>query len=102
MRAGLQVHALQSVICSYSLAARYPSILGIVEEVAKGFTLTVFLRYSPGIDGAILLADQSVDSISVARRGVVSMIAKEQSIPEADAEYDIRLFDLGPPRGPAN
>jgi hypothetical protein len=101
MRAGLQVHALQSVICSYSLAARYPSILGIVEEVAEGFTLTIFLRASPCIDGAILLADQSVDSISVAR-GVVSMIAKERSIPEADVEYDIRLFDLGPPRGPAN
>jgi hypothetical protein len=96
-----QVRALQDVICWLSMVDRYPSILGIVEEVAEGFTLTVFLRASPGIDGAILLADQSVDSISVAR-GVVSMIAKERSIPEADVEYDIRLFDLGRPRGPVN
>jgi hypothetical protein len=58
------------------MADRYPNILGVVEEVAEGFTLTIFLRASPGIDGAILLADQSVDSISEAR-GVVSMIAKE-------------------------
>jgi hypothetical protein len=83
------------------MADRYPNILGIVEEVAEGFTLTVFLRASPGIDGAILLADQAADTVDEAR-GVVSLIAKERSIPEADVEYDIRLFDLGPPRGPAN
>jgi hypothetical protein len=49
--------------------------------VAEGFTLTVFLRASPGIDGAILLDNQPTDTIDQAR-GIVYLIAKERSIPE--------------------
>jgi hypothetical protein len=83
------------------MADRYPIIFGVIEEVAEGFTLTVFLRAAPGLDGAILLAEQSADTVDEAR-GVIRRIAKERSISEADTEFEVRLFDLGPPRCLAN
>jgi hypothetical protein len=83
------------------MAGQYPTILGVIEEVAAGFTVTVFLRTAPGLDGAILLADQPADTIDEAC-GIISLIAKERSISEDDVEFDICLFDLGPPRGPTN
>jgi hypothetical protein len=69
--------------------------------VAEGFTLTVFLRASPGIDGAILLDNQPTDTIDQAR-GIVYLIGKERSILENEVHIYIRMFDVGPPRGPTN
>jgi hypothetical protein len=89
------------VICCHPMADRYPIILGVIEEVAEGFTVTVFLRAAPGLDGAILLAEQSADTIDEAC-GVIRRIAKERSISEADTEFEVRLFDVGPPRGLTN
>jgi hypothetical protein len=83
------------------MADRYPNILGIIEEVVEGFTVTVSLRTSPGLDGARLLADQPADTIDEAR-GVISNFARECWISDDDVEIDIRLCDLGPPRGPTN
>jgi hypothetical protein len=84
-----------------SMVDRYPNILGLVEEVAEGYTVTIYLRTAPGLDGATQLADQPADTVDEARE-VIRRTAKERSIPEADVEYDIRLFDTGPPRGPTN
>ena len=83
------------------MADRYPNIRGVIEEVAEGYTVTAFLRTSPGFDRAMLLADQPADTIDEAR-GIIIMIAKERSISEDDVDFDIRLFDLGPPRGLTN
>jgi hypothetical protein len=83
------------------MADRYPNILGITEEVLEGFILTVFLRIAPGLNGATLLVDQPADTVDEAH-GVVRRIAKERSISEADIEFEDRIFDLGPPRGPTN
>jgi hypothetical protein len=48
-----------------------------------------------------LLADQSADTIDEAR-GIISNLARDQSILEEDVKVDIKLFDLGPPGGPIN
>jgi hypothetical protein len=80
---------------------RYPNIFGIIEEVIEGFTVTIYLRAAPDVDGATLLVDQAADTIDEAR-GVIRRIAKERSIPEPDIEIEIRLFDLGPTPGPTN
>jgi hypothetical protein len=80
---------------------RFPNISGIIEEVLDGYTVTIFLRTSPGIDGAKLLADQPAGTIDEAR-GIIEMVARERSIPEDDVIVDIRMFDIGPPPGRAN
>jgi len=64
-------------------------------------TVTVFLRTAPGLDSVRLLADQSADTIDEAR-GIISNLARDQSILEQDVKVDIKLFDLGPPGGPIN
>jgi hypothetical protein len=79
---------------------RYPNILGIIVEVTEGFTVTVSLQTSPGLDGASIMADQPADTIEEAR-GVISRIARECWVPDDDVEIDIRMDTL-PPRGPAN
>ena len=80
---------------------RFPNIMGIIEEVVDGYTVTIFLRTSPGIDGAVLLADQPAGTIDEAR-GIIHNIARERSISEQDVIFDIRMFDVGPSRGPTN
>lgn len=82
------------------MAGRYPNILGIIEEVTEGYTVTVSLRTAPGLDGARILADQPADTIDEAR-GIIRKFAQECWISDDDVEIDIR-FDLGPSRGPTN
>jgi hypothetical protein len=80
---------------------RFPNIAGVIEEVIDSYTVTVFLRTAPGLDGAKLLADQSADTIDDAR-GIIGKLARDQSIPEQDIVIDIRLFDVGPTSVPPN
>jgi hypothetical protein len=83
------------------MTVRFPHITGFIEEVDGGYTVTVFLRTAPGLDSVRLLADQSADTIDEAR-GIISNLARDQSILEEDVKVDIKLFDLGPPGGPIN
>ena len=83
------------------MSVRFPHITGFIEEVDSGYTVTVFLRTAPGLDSVRLLADQSADTIDEAR-GIISNLARDQSILEQDVKVDIKLFDLGPPGGPIN
>jgi hypothetical protein len=82
------------------MADRYPNILGVIEEVADGYTVTVWLRTSAGLDGARIVADQPADTINEAR-GIISKHARECWVSDDDVEIDIRL-DLSPPHGPTN
>jgi hypothetical protein len=88
------------MICCGLLAYRYPCILGVIEEVADGYTVTVWLRTSAGPDGARIVADPPADTINEGR-GIISKHARECWISDDDVEIDIRL-GLGPSRGPTN
>jgi hypothetical protein len=57
------------------MADRYPNILGVIEEVANGYAVTVWLRTSAGLDGARIVADQPSDTINEAR-GIISKHAR--------------------------
>ena len=82
------------------MADRFPNILGIIEEVAEGYTVTVYHRTAPGDDGTELLEDQPADTLEEAR-GIISLVARGCLISDDDVEIDIRLA-LSPPRGPMN
>jgi hypothetical protein len=93
IRRGPRSHAV--VLYLAPMTDRFPYIAGVIEEVIDGYTVTVFLRTAPGLDG-------SSWPISRLTRGIIGKLARDQSIPEQDIVIDIRLFDVGPPSVPAN
>jgi hypothetical protein len=82
------------------MVERFPQIVGLIEEENDGFTVTIFLRTSPGFHGDTLLIDQATNNIDEARE-IVSLAARQRSIPEDEVIIHI-LTDTRPSKGPAN
>jgi hypothetical protein len=73
----------------------FPRISATITEVADGFTVTVWLRQSAGLDTSVLLTDEPIGSIDGAR-AVISSYAMAKGVRPSHVDEKIDLHDFLP------